>query len=230
MSLRKPPVRTPAFLAANRRNALKSTGPRTSKGKSAIVFNSIQHGLRSRRFFETLARAPLALQLDFSRIYAALYQAANPEPRQLRWLLRAAAHIWRIKRARERAIRLPQFPESVHGKLMPLPWRWRLVNIPGPPGERWQVTANVWVRRARSADGKRWWLPGAETAPKPVHVGVTIYCSDGRRWRRVAVSSRRREIAGPRLRGKRATAGLKALMEKVLGELAGIGTPQEQAQ
>jgi hypothetical protein len=33
MSLRKPPARTPALLAANRANARKSTGPRTPEGK-----------------------------------------------------------------------------------------------------------------------------------------------------------------------------------------------------
>lgn len=33
---------------ANRRNALKSTGPRTPEGKAAIRLNSLSHGLRAR--------------------------------------------------------------------------------------------------------------------------------------------------------------------------------------
>jgi hypothetical protein len=33
---------------ANRRNALKSTGPRTSEGKTAASLNALRHGLRAR--------------------------------------------------------------------------------------------------------------------------------------------------------------------------------------
>jgi hypothetical protein len=32
---------------ANRRNALKSTGPKTQEGKSAVRLNALSHGLRS---------------------------------------------------------------------------------------------------------------------------------------------------------------------------------------
>ena len=33
---------------ANRRNALKSTGPKTSEGKEAIRYNAMRHGLLSK--------------------------------------------------------------------------------------------------------------------------------------------------------------------------------------
>jgi hypothetical protein len=36
---------TPAQIAANRANALKSTGPRTPEGKAASRFNALKHGL-----------------------------------------------------------------------------------------------------------------------------------------------------------------------------------------
>jgi hypothetical protein len=44
VSLRKSPTRTPALLAANRRNAQKSTGPRTARGKAWSRLNRLKHG------------------------------------------------------------------------------------------------------------------------------------------------------------------------------------------
>ena len=48
MSLRKPREKTPAQLEANRRNALKSTGPRTRRGKAISAGNSFYHGAYAR--------------------------------------------------------------------------------------------------------------------------------------------------------------------------------------
>jgi hypothetical protein len=48
MSLRKSPTRTPALLEANRRNARKSTGPRTARGKAQTRMNALRTGERSR--------------------------------------------------------------------------------------------------------------------------------------------------------------------------------------
>jgi len=48
MSLRKSPTRTPAWLAANRSNAKKSTGPRTARGKAQTRMNALRTGARSR--------------------------------------------------------------------------------------------------------------------------------------------------------------------------------------
>ena len=41
-----------AALAANRANALKSTGPRTAAGKLKAASNSLKHGLYSMKNFD----------------------------------------------------------------------------------------------------------------------------------------------------------------------------------
>jgi hypothetical protein len=50
MSLLKPRVITPARRAANRRNAQKSTGPRTARGKAQSRLNGLRHGFCSRAY------------------------------------------------------------------------------------------------------------------------------------------------------------------------------------
>jgi hypothetical protein len=57
MSLRKRPTITPALLAANRANALRSTGPRTAEGKDRIVLNALKDGRHARDLGEKLGRA-----------------------------------------------------------------------------------------------------------------------------------------------------------------------------
>ena len=77
MPLRKSPVRTAALLAANRANALRSTGPRTPQGKARVSFNSFKHGryaARPEELAERLLRAGCLRE-------AALY-------RQVRWQIR----------------------------------------------------------------------------------------------------------------------------------------------
>ena len=61
MSLLKPRIMTPARLEANRRNALKSTGPRTACGKAQSRLNSLRHGFCSptyRQLWLSLFEAP----------------------------------------------------------------------------------------------------------------------------------------------------------------------------
>jgi len=46
--LRQSPTRTPAFLAANRHNSQKCTGPRTPAGKARSSLNALKHGRYAR--------------------------------------------------------------------------------------------------------------------------------------------------------------------------------------
>ena len=81
MSLRKSPTRTPALLAANRRNAKKSTGPRTARGKAWTRFNSLRHGLRSPEYIQfrtTLLDAPAGRVERTATILLAARQIRHP--------------------------------------------------------------------------------------------------------------------------------------------------------
>ena len=81
MSLRKSPALTPARLEANRRNAQKSTGPRTARGKSQSRMNSLRSGTRSalhENFFLLLLDAPPCSVDRVARALLTPEQAAHP--------------------------------------------------------------------------------------------------------------------------------------------------------
>jgi len=61
MGLRKSPERTPAFLAAQRRNARKCTGPKTPQGKTRASLNSLKHGRRAHNLSAKVSDAGLRL-------------------------------------------------------------------------------------------------------------------------------------------------------------------------
>jgi hypothetical protein len=81
MSLRKSPTLTPARLEANRRNAGKSTGPRTVRGKSQSSLNSLRTGNHSavhRNFFELMLNAPPSKVHLVAEALRSPVQAAHP--------------------------------------------------------------------------------------------------------------------------------------------------------
>ena len=111
MSLRKSPRITPALLAANRRNAQRSTGPRTAAGKQNSKFNSLKHG--GYAALEHHHQTMLALGEDpkkFERLKRELAAALGPEDAlsaaQLEYLAKLC---WRRAR-RERAKKSPVRP------------------------------------------------------------------------------------------------------------------------
>jgi hypothetical protein len=60
VSLRKSPTRTPAFVAANRANARKSTGPRTLEGKRSVALNALRRSRSARKLLSFLVEADKA--------------------------------------------------------------------------------------------------------------------------------------------------------------------------
>ena len=82
-------------IEANRRNALKSTGPRTEAGKEVSRRNAVRHGLTAETVICALEDAE-----DYQAFEAAIsadYEAQSTVEREL--VLRLASVLWRLRRA-----------------------------------------------------------------------------------------------------------------------------------
>ena len=82
-------------IAANRRNALKSTGPVTPEGKDRSRCNAVRHGLTAETVIAALEDAE-----DYQAFEAAViadYDAESAVEREL--VLRLASVLWRLRRA-----------------------------------------------------------------------------------------------------------------------------------
>jgi hypothetical protein len=82
-------------MEANRRNALKSTGPKTEAGKQVSRCNAVRHGLTAETVIGALEDAE-----DYKSFEAAItadYDAQSAVEREL--VLRLASLLWRLRRA-----------------------------------------------------------------------------------------------------------------------------------
>src|SRR6516162_6694104 len=80
---------------ANRRNSLKSTGPKTEAGKQASRCNAVRHGLTAETVIGALEDAE-----DYKAFELAItadYDAQSAVEREL--VLRLASLLWRLRRA-----------------------------------------------------------------------------------------------------------------------------------
>lgn len=82
-------------IKANRRNAHKSTGPRSEEGKQRSSRNAIRHGLTAETVIQPLEDSE-DYQL-FEEAIAAEYDAESAVEREL--VLRLASLLWRLRRA-----------------------------------------------------------------------------------------------------------------------------------
>ena len=82
-------------IEANRRNALKSTGPTTPEGKERSRCNAVRHGLTAETVIAALEDAE-----DYQAFEAAVTSDYDPETAVERELvLRLASVLWRLRRA-----------------------------------------------------------------------------------------------------------------------------------
>ena len=82
-------------IAANRRNASKSTGPTTEEGKQRSRRNAVRHGLTAETVIDALEDVE-----DYKEFEAAItadYDAQSAVEREL--VLRLAGLLWRLRRA-----------------------------------------------------------------------------------------------------------------------------------
>jgi len=82
-------------IEANRRNALKSTGPKTESGKQVSRCNAVRHGLTAETVLSAFEDAE-----DYKAFEAAItadYDAQSAVEREL--VLRLASILWRLRRA-----------------------------------------------------------------------------------------------------------------------------------
>ena len=82
-------------IEANRRNALRSTGPRTDAGKQVSRRNAVRHGLTAETVIGALEDAE-----DYKAFEVAIladYDAQSAVEREL--VLRLASILWRLRRA-----------------------------------------------------------------------------------------------------------------------------------
>jgi hypothetical protein len=82
-------------IEANRRNALRSTGPRSQEGKERASRNALRHGLTAETVLEPL-EDPEDYKL-FEEAIAAEYDGESAVEREL--VLRLASLLWRLRRA-----------------------------------------------------------------------------------------------------------------------------------
>src|SRR6266571_6807893 len=87
---------TPAQIEANRRNAQKSTGPKTAQGRAVVSLNGLRHGLRA----ET-AVLPFEDPAEFAKLKQELQAEFRPEGiREQLVLDDLVLAAWRLERAR----------------------------------------------------------------------------------------------------------------------------------
>jgi hypothetical protein len=189
MCLRKSPIRTPALLAANRANALKSTGPRTPRGKRTSAWNALRHGYRSRAAWAAEpqdTRGAEALEAFRQALRVAIIPTGNEVGD--RCVSEHALTMWKTKRVLDHWLERHPWPVFQPEHEVP-PFLSLIINRPGQnSGTGWRIKVSVTVRWGRRPSWRR--LRGLDPASAKAsglawrtrrgraHTVVSITCTD----------------------------------------------------
>ena len=133
---------TASQIAANRRNAQKSTGPRTAEGKSVSCFNALKHGIDARS--QCLpSEDPAALE-HLTAEYHERFAPATPEERCLVDILISSE--WDLRRYRVASAQLWQWAGVTHAA-SPFSHK-REMNLPMADGFLYSSTTFMRLQRA----------------------------------------------------------------------------------
>jgi hypothetical protein len=81
-------------ILANRRNALKSTGPKTPRGRAVVRMNSLKHGLNAKTLI-----LPGESRADYKALLHKLESVHQPTtPRERKLVIESAKALWRARR------------------------------------------------------------------------------------------------------------------------------------
>jgi len=132
------PVSSPARLAANRRNAQKSTGPRTAAGKRRAALNSQRRGLAPPEIERQLQERGENPQ-DFRGLYRDLVALFPPHEASDETAVRVLAETWweKARRLRDWAAEGKPLTRDLDAKIEPL--LLFLVNRQMERHEKWHV-------------------------------------------------------------------------------------------
>jgi hypothetical protein len=156
---------------ANRRNALKSTGPKSVEGKMRASRNAVRHGLTAETVLE-----PIENPEDYKAFEEALtadYEAKSVAEREL--VLRLASLLWRLRRT-----------TSIETALLGLddedqPRQTNLVNVEGTPAPL-QLHDRATYERCRCSGN----LPPEAAEPSSISSTAYVESDIARRFLRAA--------------------------------------------
>ena len=109
---------------ANRRNALKSTGPTTNSGKQRSRRNAVRHGLTAETVITSLEDEEDYKAFELS--VTSGFEASTAVEREL--VLRLASLLWRLRRATAIDTGLLQLQSEIIGEFRQLPARHARIN------------------------------------------------------------------------------------------------------
>jgi len=149
-------------IEANRRNSLKSTGPKTEAGKQAARCNAVRHGLTAETVIGALEDADD--YKGFETAITADYDAQSAVEREL--VLRLASLLWRLRRATTietglfeiQADHLSNFRKThqispASREIMPLTASVAMKLSFGPKPGRFCLRSTIWIAANRRREG-----------------------------------------------------------------------------